>query len=287
MQKRNYGGISGQQTVTKASTQSEDDATDAVVNSDLKSDDCELANKETLDNSSVYSDHLYCRPEQSAPSDQPVESPLNEGDVISRSVKPLLSEPSADYVETGSEPLDELSVSYTSAVSDSGSSSETNNSASDLLHCADAVMVQLIDTSTATLNGTCNDLLELDVADTEDVSLTSLDTLGISDSGIDSVSADTAGCTASSGSHQSTDSVSDSSEVVDLSDGRSVELECQCGAHYSNPSDKLHVVECQRCHSCQHAACVNYDLTDPLRGNYLCPHCHITEVSACRSCLCD
>jgi len=70
------------------------------------------------------------------------------------------------------------------------------------------------------------------------------------------------------------------SEVVDLSDGRCVELECQCGAHYSDPNDKLHVVECEHCQSHQHAACVNYDLADPLRGNYLCPHCRVVEVCA-------
>ena len=71
-----------------------------------------------------------------------------------------------------------------------------------------------------------------------------------------------------------------SCEVVDLSDGRCVELECQCGAHYSDPNDTLHVVQCEQCHSHQHATCVSYDLADPLRGNYLCPHCRVVEVCA-------
>jgi hypothetical protein len=61
-----------------------------------------------------------------------------------------------------------------------------------------------------------------------------------------------------------------------MDNASNVDLECQCGAQsvsFGNP-----VVICQKCHSRQHASCVKYDLTDPLRGTYLCPHCHVVEV---------
>ena len=152
--------------------------------------------------------------------------------------------------------------------------------------CPSAVTMQSLDVSKmSTLAGTSTSTLsELDVADTEDVSMCSSTTSDISDSGIGTASQDETSCVTDSNGKQVPDSENyatdgcEVTEVVDLTDGRSVELECQCGAQYSNPSDKLHVVECQRCHSYQHATCVKYDLTDPLRGNYLCPHCHVIEV---------
>ena len=62
--------------------------------------------------------------------------------------------------------------------------------------------------------------------------------------------------------------------------------ECICGGENFEEKkkskngnlDKI-VVTCQKCGSGQHAGCVNYDLGDPFRGCYLCPHCHVAEVT--------
>ncbi|XP_076444926.1 E3 ubiquitin-protein ligase SHPRH-like [Babylonia areolata] len=62
-------------------------------------------------------------------------------------------------------------------------------------------------------------------------------------------------------------------------------FECVCGegeeeAEFANgcaPSRKRkrkHQVKCVECGTSQHAHCVNYDLEDPFRGPYKCPHCH-------------
>jgi len=123
-----------------------------------------------------------------------------------------------------------------------------------------------------TLNNVCRLTAENDTCD-------SLSRLTADNDTSDSVSRITAGNdTCDSVSRPTPGGCSDTCEVVDLSGGRLVQLECQCGAHYNDPRDKLHVVKCQRCHSHQHANCVNYDVTDPLRGLYLCPHCHVIEV---------
>lgn len=37
---------------------------------------------------------------------------------------------------------------------------------------------------------------------------------------------------------------------------------------------KMHMVMCVECKTSQHAECLNYDLEDPFRGQYRCPHCH-------------
>ncbi|RUS85954.1 hypothetical protein EGW08_006283, partial [Elysia chlorotica] len=56
-------------------------------------------------------------------------------------------------------------------------------------------------------------------------------------------------------------------------------FECSCG-RLEGPegetitSGDLHTVKCIECGMSQHAECMNYDLRDPLRGEYLCPHCH-------------
>jgi len=63
---------------------------------------------------------------------------------------------------------------------------------------------------------------------------------------------------------------------VDYEDS-STDIECQCGGQLRDSTNI--VVICQRCFSQQHAQCVNYDLCDPLRGTYLCPHCHVVEVN--------
>lgn len=38
-------------------------------------------------------------------------------------------------------------------------------------------------------------------------------------------------------------------------------------------------VQCSVCAMRQHAFCVRYDVTDPGRGAYKCPHCHAASVS--------
>ncbi|XP_005088907.1 E3 ubiquitin-protein ligase SHPRH [Aplysia californica] len=54
-------------------------------------------------------------------------------------------------------------------------------------------------------------------------------------------------------------------------------FECNCGQLENEAETSrrgLHTVSCLQCGMSQHAECMNYDLTDPLRGDYLCPHCH-------------
>lgn len=272
LQRKNRGSISGPQTVLKAITECADDARNITVNVD--SGDCERSDVDNFRDLSSHGDHKYCRIEtadrETALSDPPVELVLEDCIVKTESTWPLLSESSVCCVGTESEPSHELlSQSYTSTKSYSSvcsSSDDTCISKSDLSHSPSVVTMQLLDASS--LTQCC--MSDLDVAHTEDVSLASSATSGVSDSTTDSKSKEL--CDTGAG-------VADNCEVVDLTDGRSVELECQCGTHYSDPSDKLHVVECERCHSHQHAVCVNYDLTDPVRGNYLCPHCHVIEVS--------
>jgi len=270
--------MSGPQTVLTASTERAADGGTVMVN--VNSDDCEQPHIDNPHDTSAYSDHLYCKTEaadeQAAVSGQPVELGLNVDGMGTASPQPLLVQSQACYVGTQSEQSDELSQSYTSSHSLGSvfsSSDETCNPESDMSHCPSVMTMHLSDAVPSTLDMTSNSLLELDVGHTEDVSSGSSTTSGISDDTIDTVLLD---MTSSAIDQQLADT--DNSEVVDVTDGRSVELECQCGAQYSDASDRLHVVQCQRCHSHQHATCVNYDLTDPLRGNYLCPHCHVIEV---------
>ena len=60
-------------------------------------------------------------------------------------------------------------------------------------------------------------------------------------------------------------------------------FECSCGKLESeeefNDTRYLHTVKCIECGMSQHAECMNYDLRDPFRGDYLCPHCHAVCVS--------
>ncbi|GFN75462.1 E3 ubiquitin-protein ligase shprh [Plakobranchus ocellatus] len=56
-------------------------------------------------------------------------------------------------------------------------------------------------------------------------------------------------------------------------------FECSCGHLESMGAETrgntdLHTVKCIECGMSQHAECMNYDLRDPFRGAYLCPHCH-------------
>ncbi|XP_033741490.1 E3 ubiquitin-protein ligase SHPRH-like [Pecten maximus] len=54
-------------------------------------------------------------------------------------------------------------------------------------------------------------------------------------------------------------------------------FECICGATAAGIGDKKHSVQCVDCGLQQHAECVHYDLDDPFRGNFRCPHCHASS----------
>ncbi|XP_069131636.1 E3 ubiquitin-protein ligase SHPRH-like isoform X2 [Argopecten irradians] len=53
-------------------------------------------------------------------------------------------------------------------------------------------------------------------------------------------------------------------------------FECICGAKTAGSGKMRHSVQCVDCGLQQHAECVHYDLEDPLRGNFRCPHCHVS-----------
>ena len=56
-------------------------------------------------------------------------------------------------------------------------------------------------------------------------------------------------------------------------------FECLCGDHELEPGDVKPRAQCEKCGLWQHAECIKYDLADPRRGRYLCPHCHAVVVS--------
>lgn len=67
------------------------------------------------------------------------------------------------------------------------------------------------------------------------------------------------------------------------------EFECLCGASTAEvkrgrKKRRLHLVQCSVCSLWQHAECVNYDVKDPYRGEFKCPHCHAASVSTCSCC---
>ena len=56
-------------------------------------------------------------------------------------------------------------------------------------------------------------------------------------------------------------------------------FECVCGADdYGVDNDPKYRVQCLDCSQWQHAECVGYDITDPWRGEYYCPHCWATSI---------
>lgn len=63
-------------------------------------------------------------------------------------------------------------------------------------------------------------------------------------------------------------------------------FECLCGLRgidiQKSWRKKKHLVQCIKCNLRQHAECVNYDLKDPFRGEFKCPHCHVATVSTYR-----
>lgn len=55
-------------------------------------------------------------------------------------------------------------------------------------------------------------------------------------------------------------------------------FECICGSDLDAEDDKKYRVQCSGCTQYQHAECVRYDVSDPLRGDYFCPHCWALQV---------
>nr|XP_045617516.1 E3 ubiquitin-protein ligase SHPRH-like [Procambarus clarkii]XP_045617517.1 E3 ubiquitin-protein ligase SHPRH-like [Procambarus clarkii] len=54
-------------------------------------------------------------------------------------------------------------------------------------------------------------------------------------------------------------------------------FECLCGSAETEIRDEKFRVQCSVCSLWQHADCVQYDVTDPYRGVYICPHCWTQE----------
>ena len=54
-------------------------------------------------------------------------------------------------------------------------------------------------------------------------------------------------------------------------------FECLCGEALAEISDEKYRVQCTECSLWQHAECVAYDVSDPYRGVYRCPHCWTQE----------
>jgi len=52
-------------------------------------------------------------------------------------------------------------------------------------------------------------------------------------------------------------------------------FECICGSGEEDRNTPGQRVQCTECQTEQHADCVKYDLTDPYRGKYVCPHCWV------------
>ena len=62
-------------------------------------------------------------------------------------------------------------------------------------------------------------------------------------------------------------------------------FECVCGKGETetvrtarSSRRQKHVVMCTVCGTSQHAECMHYDLEDPFRGPYKCPHCHYVSI---------
>ena len=50
-------------------------------------------------------------------------------------------------------------------------------------------------------------------------------------------------------------------------------FECICGEDLDADDDLKHRVQCSICNLWQHSECVKYEVSDPYRGEYICPHC--------------
>ena len=100
-----------------------------------------------------------------------------------------------------------------------------------------------------------------------------------------SMSAQTSGSVTDSinAPESSSDTDDDTQEMVelpgDINPNIDHEIQCICGKEEAVRESRKLAVECLQCGVWQHADCVQYDVQDPLRGSYLCPHCHILNVS--------
>jgi len=54
-------------------------------------------------------------------------------------------------------------------------------------------------------------------------------------------------------------------------------FECICGGTEEGSPKVTYRVQCSECSTEQHAECVKYDITDPFRGAYVCPHCWVQK----------
>ncbi|ROT61154.1 putative E3 ubiquitin-protein ligase SHPRH-like isoform X1 [Penaeus vannamei] len=55
-------------------------------------------------------------------------------------------------------------------------------------------------------------------------------------------------------------------------------FECICGSTTAENRDEKFRVQCSVCSLWQHAECVQFDVSDPYRGVYICPHCWTQET---------
>eukprot|EP00095_Tigriopus_kingsejongensis_P004239 maker-scaffold711_size108467-snap-gene-0.24 protein:Tk04239 transcript:maker-scaffold711_size108467-snap-gene-0.24-mRNA-1 annotation:"e3 ubiquitin-protein ligase shprh" len=55
-------------------------------------------------------------------------------------------------------------------------------------------------------------------------------------------------------------------------------FECICGTELDADEDVRHRIQCSSCQLWQHSECVKFNVADPFRGNYLCPHCWTTQA---------
>lgn len=57
-------------------------------------------------------------------------------------------------------------------------------------------------------------------------------------------------------------------------------FECICGAKYSDMQTiNRNPIQCIKCGLWQHAECVNFNLKNPSRPDFMCPHCLVSNVS--------
>ncbi|XP_064122069.1 E3 ubiquitin-protein ligase SHPRH-like [Macrobrachium nipponense] len=55
-------------------------------------------------------------------------------------------------------------------------------------------------------------------------------------------------------------------------------FECICGSSEAEINDDKFRIQCTKCSLWQHANCVQFDMSNPYRGDYICPHCWTQET---------
>ncbi|XP_068240561.1 E3 ubiquitin-protein ligase SHPRH [Palaemon carinicauda] len=55
-------------------------------------------------------------------------------------------------------------------------------------------------------------------------------------------------------------------------------FECICGSSEAEINDDKFRIQCTKCSLWQHAKCVQFDVSNPYRGDYICPHCWTQET---------